>query len=532
MGEKDKIMIVGGGISGLTAASLLAKKGYDVVLIEKNETCGGLVNSFDIDGFTFDGGIRAVENAGMILPMLEELEIDLPMLPSRVSLGIEDNIMHAISEDSINDYEALLKQTYPESPEDVEKVTKVIKDFNEYMKVLFGDESPFYKDKKRHKRYYFTTFFSWFLKFIKTGIAVTQMKLPVEDFLHDLIDNEPLFDIISQHFFKKTPAFFAMSYFSLYTDYYYPKGGVGQLPRQIGQKFREAGGTLLLNTDISQIDIKGRRVIDTLGTSYPFRKLIWCADMKSFYRSVNIEDTPSKYRNAVEKDRSRILSAKGAESVFTIFLGVDEAPEFFQKISHGHFFYTPSRKGLGRVHREDYASLMRQWNSENKADVLSWLKRLCELNTFEISIPVLNDQDTAPEGKTGLIISFLMDYELPLKIQEDGWYEQFKIYIEETVIDLLDRTIYPGFKNNITYRQSSSPLTVEQLVGSSEGAIVGWSFESEIPIDASMLNMKKSVLTPFPDIYRAGQWTASPAGLPTCIMTAKMAADRVMKDLQ
>jgi protoporphyrinogen oxidase len=46
-----------------------------------------------------------------------------------------------------------------------------------------------------------------------------------------------------------------------------------------------------------------------------------------------------------------------------------------------------------------------------------------------------------------------------------------------------------------------------------------------------MLNMKKAMLTGFPDIYKAGQWTASPAGLPTCIMTAKMAADRVLKDM-
>ena len=50
-----------------------------VLLIEKNEKTGGLVNSFTRDGFLFDGGVRAVENAGMIKPMLEELEIDLPL---------------------------------------------------------------------------------------------------------------------------------------------------------------------------------------------------------------------------------------------------------------------------------------------------------------------------------------------------------------------------------------------------------------------------------------------------------------------
>lgn len=70
---------MGGGISGLTTATSLAKKGVNVLLIEKNEKTGGLVNSFTRDGFLFDGGVRAVENAGMIKPMLEELEIDLPL---------------------------------------------------------------------------------------------------------------------------------------------------------------------------------------------------------------------------------------------------------------------------------------------------------------------------------------------------------------------------------------------------------------------------------------------------------------------
>ena len=41
----------------------------------------------------------------------------------------------------------------------------------------------------------------------------------------------------------------------------------------------------------------------------------------------------------------------------------------------------------------------------------------------------------------------------------------------------------------------------------------------------------RSVLTPIPDTYQAGQWTYSPSGLPISILTGKLAADRVIKDL-
>ena len=40
MTNKD-IIVVGGGLAGLTAALSLAQKGKDVLLIEKNEHCGG-----------------------------------------------------------------------------------------------------------------------------------------------------------------------------------------------------------------------------------------------------------------------------------------------------------------------------------------------------------------------------------------------------------------------------------------------------------------------------------------------------------
>jgi len=527
----EKIVVVGGGISGLISATLLAKKGIKVTLIEKNEVCGGLVNSFNKDGFIFDVGIRAIENAGMIIPMINELGIDLDLLQSKVSLGIENEVIHTEKEDSINDYELLLEHMYPESTDDVKKVIQVIKDFNVYMKVLFGDESPFYKDKKKDRKYYFTTFFGWLFKFMKTGIAITKMKNPVEDFLHNLISNDSLFDIISQHFFKKTPAFFAMSYFSLYSDYYYPKGGVGQLAQKIEEKFVELGGNKMLNSEISQLDLKSKLLFDKLGNSYSYDKLIWCADLKKLYDLIDLDQVPKKIVQKVRTEKKQILSSKGAESVFSIYCAVNENPEFFQNISDGHFFYTPLKQGLGSLHREDLSQMLNSWKRGNKDQVLTWLNDFCKFNTFEISLPVLNDPDAAPKGQTGLIVSFLMEYELVENINKDGWYEEFKTYVENLVIGILSDTIYPGIKEKVIFKNSLSPLSVKKRVGSSEGAIVGWSFENSVPISAGVINMNKAILTTLPDIYKAGQWTVSPAGLPTCIMTAKMACDKVLKDL-
>jgi len=57
-------------MTGLTAAAYLSKAGYKILICEKEKKVGGLVNSFDFKGFTFDGGIRAIENSGIVFPML------------------------------------------------------------------------------------------------------------------------------------------------------------------------------------------------------------------------------------------------------------------------------------------------------------------------------------------------------------------------------------------------------------------------------------------------------------------------------
>jgi len=50
-----------------------------------------------------------------------------------------------------------------------------------------------------------------------------------------------------------------------------------------------------------------------------------------------------------------------------------------------------------------------------------------------------------------------------------------------------------------------------------------------MPAVSSMLGIAKSVETPLPSIFQAGQWTYSPAGLPISILTGKLASDSVLK---
>src|SRR5512135_1866476 len=116
--EYDAI-VVGGGIAGLIAAAYLSKAGLHTLLCEKEASCGGLINSFERDGFVFDGGIRAMENSGVLVPMLNHLGVELELVRNHVSLGIEDRVIRLESETGVNDYEALLEWVYPQSKTEI-----------------------------------------------------------------------------------------------------------------------------------------------------------------------------------------------------------------------------------------------------------------------------------------------------------------------------------------------------------------------------------------------------------------------------
>ena len=96
-----KIVVIGAGISGLTTAYLLSKKGFDVTIIEKNDAVGGSIESVIENGFLFDRGPNsALETTPVIGQLIRELELEHELLYASKQANkryiLRDNILHAL----------------------------------------------------------------------------------------------------------------------------------------------------------------------------------------------------------------------------------------------------------------------------------------------------------------------------------------------------------------------------------------------------------------------------------------------------
>ncbi len=171
------------------------------------------------------------------------------------------------------------------------------------------------------------------------------------------------------------------------------------MTESIREKAVEYGAKIKYGTEICEIIPSEKKMIAVNGNSFSYENLIWCADLKFLYRNLNLQDLRANIIRNIKNQKEIFLKNRGGDSVFTLFLGIDEPLESFQSISNGHFFYTPSREGLGTSIWTRLHEIIANYENTSKRDILQWLDDYCKFNTYEISIPGLRDSKLAPERK-------------------------------------------------------------------------------------------------------------------------------------
>jgi phytoene dehydrogenase-like protein len=415
----------------------------------------------------------------------------------------------------------MLGGIFPENTLEVNQIAQEIEKVMDYMDVLYGIDNPLFLDNMKDREYLMKTLLPWLVKYQINIRKASRLSQPVAAYLKRLTTNQALIDMIAQHFFKETPTFFALSYFGLYLDYCYPKGGTGVLAEIVTDYIRRAGGDILTDTAVTKVDTDQKQLQTAGGDTCHYKKLVWAADQKTLYAAAGATHTPQ-----ADKQRDLADKGQGGDSILSLFLGIDLDKDYFADRCGAHAFYTPSTTGL---------SSLPYWNEATATEdgLYEWIGQHLTLTTYEISCPALRDAALAPEGKTGIIVSTLMDYELVRHMSDTGSYDKFKEYCTRKITEVFETSIFPGITQKVEFALCGTPMTIERETGNAHGAITGWAFTNDqLPAESRFRKIANSVNTPIADVYQCGQWTFSPSGLPVSILTGKLAADAVNKALK
>lgn len=122
------VIVIGAGLGGLSAAIRLAKKGFSVTILEKNETVGGKVNSVGSSGYRFDTGASLLTMRHVLEDLFEFTERDIKDYLEIVPL--EPICRYFWSDKTVFDASTDLRKTEDEiaklEPRDVENFRKFL----------------------------------------------------------------------------------------------------------------------------------------------------------------------------------------------------------------------------------------------------------------------------------------------------------------------------------------------------------------------------------------------------------------------
>jgi len=335
MGEK-KVIIVGAGFGGLAAASLLARDGYNVTVLEKNEQAGGRALIWKKDGFTFDMG-----PSWYLMPdVFENFFAEFGKKPEEYMelVRLDPSYRVFFSEDDFVDISADIKKNYslfeklePGAEEKMKEYLKLSKyEYDIAMKDFI------YKDYKH------------LTDFLKPKLIVEGTKLhmfeKLDSFAQRYFKSEKIRKILEYTIVflggspYDSPALYSlMSHVDFNMGVWFPKGGMGKLAEAMYNLAKEQGAKFVFNEPAEKIIVENEKIsgVKTSKKTYDADLVVVNADY--WWAENHLLD--EKYRSYSAKYWGK---RKIAPSAYLLFIGLDKQIKNFR---HHNLYFHPNWVG-------------------------------------------------------------------------------------------------------------------------------------------------------------------------------------------
>ncbi len=325
-----KVIVIGSGFAGLSAATHLAFMGFDVTVLEKNEGAGGRARVFKAEGFTFDMGPswywmpnvfeQYFKTYGKKRADYYEL---IRLDPSYTVTYADGDILRLPAK--MTELEALFESYETGS---AVKLRQFLAEAKYKYDVGMGE----FVQKPSHSLWEFA---DW--RVVKSLFRL-QMLTNLSSHVRQLFKNEKLIQLLEFPVLFlgatpwKTPAMYSlMNYADMSLGTWYPKGGMYEIVKAMVKLAEELGVKILLNQTVKKIEIvKGIATkVVTQNADYPCDIVVGGAD----YQHLDQTILEPQYRNYTEDYWNKRVMAP---SSLLFYLGINKR---LKNLEHHNLFF-------------------------------------------------------------------------------------------------------------------------------------------------------------------------------------------------
>ncbi|MEJ6980629.1 phytoene desaturase family protein [Pedobacter sp. P351] len=257
---KSKIAIIGSGFAGLAAAAVLADKGHNVTIYEKNDQAGGRARIWESEGFKFDMGPswywmpEVFENFYNLFGKTTSDFYDLKRLDPSYRIYWGKNDFTDIPA-KLTELEELFEEIEPGSSPKLKEFLKQAK-----FKYDTGMSDYVFRPSNSIKEYLD-------LRLLKESFKI-QMFTSMSKHLQQYFKNPKLLKLLEFPVLflggtaKNTPALYSMmNYADLALGTWFPTGGMNEIVKAMVSIATEKGVDIKLNHEVLKIKTEGNKAI-------------------------------------------------------------------------------------------------------------------------------------------------------------------------------------------------------------------------------------------------------------------------------
>ena len=487
------IIIIGAGLGGLSAACRLAKSGFDVTVLEKNERVGGKVNFVENNGYKFDTGASLLTMKHVFEDLfdfcgasiedylkLEKLEpicryfwSDKTQFNASQNLEKTESEIKKIAAEDAGNFRKYLADSLAKY--EIAERTFLAKSLNELPELLKAKNLPdllkisTLKTLDKHNRTYFK---SAKMRQLFNRFATYNGSSPYQ-----------------------TPATFALIPFVEFgLGAWYAKGGIYEIPKALEKLATQLSVKFRFNQEVEKIEVENGKA-----TGVKLKN----GEILESDAVITNADAIETYRNLIDENERKIYTDKKLEKIepscsgFVLLLGVKKK---FPQLAHHNIFFSDNYKA-------EFEAIFRE-------------KRPAMNPTIYVCASSITDETQAPKNGENLFILI----NAPYTNSATNWKNEAKSY-RDSIIKKLENFGLQGLEKSIEFEQIITPEDFERKYFANRGSIYGVSSNGILSAFMRVPNMAKDI----ENLYFVGGTTHPGGGMPLVLLSGKMACELILK---